>query len=487
MDHADTLIRGGYVITVDAERRAFTDGYIAFRDDRIFAVGRTVDCTVTADNVIEAAGKMILPGMANAHNHLIQIAFRGYNDDRWPVLDIPTAVRALLTQLYTVCDRLDAERSYALVRLHALELLKAGYTATHDEHFTNVRTDSADGSWQALTDSGMRGYLCRCIVNGPGVPARGRETAERGLIEVERLAGRFASDRIGVAAGFLNFNFLADPEDMRRIHEGAARIGVRFGVDMTDNSRGAALAARGFDGGQVDYYRSFGLLDRGPIYAGKGVNLRSHEFSLLAEYDCRMALVPMLRFFDGAGLALHEYLARGIIPALGTDAPLVTDCQNPFEVMRHAILAQNLAVKADVAAGRSRPAIEHWATSERMIEMATLGGARTLFTDDIAGSLEVGKAADCVVVDMTRAEMQPTYDGRRALGALVWGGQSAQVEDVFVAGKRLIAGGRSTQWDEEEVVRTAAKVLREVADETGLPAMLPPRVAGSTFREWLYA
>lgn len=487
MERADTLIRGGYVVTVDAGRRVFTDGYVAFRKGRVSAVGRTADCAVEADEVIDATGKVVLPGMANAHNHLIQIAFRGYNDDRWPVLDIPTAVRALLTQLYTVCDRLDAERSHALVRLHALEMLKAGYTATHDEHFTNARADSADGSWQAIAESGMRGYLCRCIVNGPGVPERGHETAERGLMEVERLARRFASHRIGVAAGFLNFNFLADPEDMRRIHYGAGHIGVRFGVDMTDNSRGATLAARGFEGGQVDYYRSFGLLDNGPIYAGKGVNLRPHEYAMLAEHDCRMALVPMLRFFDGAGIALHEYLSRGIIPAIGTDAPLVTDCQNPFEVMRQAILAQNLAVKAEVAAGRPRPAPGHWATSERMIEMATLGGARTLFTDDVAGSLEVGKAADCVVVDMTRIEMQPTYDGLRTLGALVWAGQSAQVERVFVDGEQLIEGGRSTRWDEEEVVRTATRVLREVADETGLAAMLPPRAAGSTFREWQYA
>lgn len=487
MTRADTLIRGGYVVTVDADRRVFTDGYVAFTGGKVSAVGRTADCAIEAGETIDATGRVVMPGMANAHNHLIQIAFRGYNDDRWPVLDIPTAVRALLAQLYTVCDRLDAERSHALVRLHALEMLKAGYTATHDEHFTNVRADSADGSWAAIEESGMRGYLCRCVVNGASVPERGRETVERGLAEVERLAARFASDRIGVAAGFLNFNFLADPEDMRRIHRGAGAIGVRFGVDMTDNSRGAALTARGFEGGQVDYYRSFGLLDDGPIYAGKGVNLRPHEYAILAEHDCRMGLVPMLRFFDGAGIALHEYLARGMIPALGTDAPLVTDCQNPFEVMRQTILAQNLAVKADLAAARPPPTPEHWATSERVIEMATLGGARTLFTDDVAGSIEVGKAADCVIVDMRRAEMQPTYRGARTLGALVWAGQSAQVETVFVAGDKLIDGGRSTRWDEEEVVRAALRVLDDVADETDLSAMLPPRVAGATFREWCYA
>ncbi len=483
---ADTLIRGGYVVTVDGDRRVFTDGYVAFRDGKIVALGRTADCTIKATETIEAAGKVVMPGMANAHNHLIQIAFRGHNDDRWPVLDIPAAVRAMLTQLYAVCDRLDAERSHALVGLHALELLKAGYTATHDEHFTNARPDSADGSWQAIAESGMRGLLCRCIVNSASVPERGHETVDRGLKEVERLNARFASDRIAIAAGFLNFNFLADPEDMRRIREGASRLGVIFDVDMTDNARGATLAARGFGGGQVEYYRSFGLLDDGPIYAGKGVNLRPHEYAIVAEHDCRMALVPMLRFFDGQGIAAHEYIGRGIVPALGTDAPLVSDSQTPFEIMRQLILAQNLAVKAQVAAGRERPPREQWATSERVIEMATIGGARTLFTDAVAGSLEVGKAADCVIVDMTTVSAQPTADGRRTLGSLVWAGQATQVETVFIAGEKLIEHGRSTRWDEEAVVREAIRVMHDLAAEADLAAFLPPRVAGSSFRGWQY-
>src|SRR3546814_8392350 len=103
----------------------------------------------------------------------------------------------------------------------------------------------------------MRGFLCRCIVNAERIPESGRETVEAGLAEAERLRGGFASDRIEVAAGFLNFQFLQDPDDMRRIVDGAAAIGMRVDVDMTDNSRGAALRERGYAGRQVDYYRDF--------------------------------------------------------------------------------------------------------------------------------------------------------------------------------------------------------------------------------------
>ncbi len=483
--HVDTLVRKATILTIDPERRVFTDGYLAVKDGRILSIGEDKDCTFTADETIDASGMMVMPGLSNAHNHLVQNCFRGYNDDRWPVLDIPAAVRALIRQLFLMTGQMDAERTYTIVRLHALEMLKLGYTATHDEHFTNIRKDSVDGSWQAIADSGMRGYLTRCIANSTSVPEAGREDVESGLVELERLAGKFASDRLKVAGGFLNFNFLADPDDMRRIRQGCDKLNLPFGIDMTDNSRGAALKARGYDGGQVEYYRDFDLL-HSPIYAGKAVNVRPHEFDILKSHDCRTSLVPVLRFFDATGIAVDEFLKRDMLPAIGTDAPLVSDSQNPFEIMRLMIFAQNISVKARVAAGGTVPEKDHWLNAETCLEMATLGGAQTLFMDDECGSLEPGKAADFILVDMSGVEAQPTYDGRRGPGALVWGGQSSMVDTVFVAGRKLVENGCSTVWDEEEIVQDAQAVLRDIAKETGLYDILPQRTPGSSFRGWSY-
>lgn len=478
----DTLVRNAYVVTMDAARTVFTDGYVAIDKGYIAACGPMEELAVTARTTIDARGAIVMPGMANGHNHLIQNIFRGYNDQRWPVLDIPVAVRSLITELFAISAVMDDARSYAIVRLHALDMLKSGYTATHDEHFTNVRTDSVDGSWRAIADSGMRGFLCRCIVNSDKVPHAGHETADAGLAEVERLMA-FDSDRIRVAAGFVNYSFVEDPEDMRRICDGARAIGAAFGVDMTDNSRGAGLAARGFHGGQVAYYAEHGLLDA-PIYAGKGVHLQPHEIEMLAQADARLALVPMLRFFDGAGLPLHDYFARGIIPGLGTDAPLVTDCQDAFEVMRMTILAQNIAVKAQVAQGGERPPREHWATAERVLEMATLGSATALFIDDVSGSIAPGKAADIIVVDTGMAEF--AHAPERRIGALVWAGRANQVRHVFVGGDHLIADGESTRWNEETVVREGEAAIAAMIRDAGLEGSLPSRRSGESFRGWTY-
>ncbi|HWU02856.1 MAG TPA: amidohydrolase family protein [Novosphingobium sp.] len=484
---ADTLIRNAMVVTMDADRRVFTDGWLAMRGGVIAGVGAMATCPPIAGPdapraVVDARGGMVMPGMVNAHNHLIQIAFRGYNDDRWPVLDIPGAVRALMRQLFALAGRLDGERARAIVRLHALDLLKNGYTATHDEHFTNVLADCADGAFAGLAESGMRGFLTRCICDA-GVPEEGRETVEAGLAQVERLHATFASDRLRVAAGFLNFNFRARPETMGEIRRGALALGVPFGVDMTDNARGATLRARGYEGGQVEYYRDQGLLDDGPIYAGKAVHVLPHEWAILAQRDCRLGLVPVLRFFDGVGVPAHHMLAAGLLPGIGTDAPLVSDSQNPFEIMRQLILAQNLWLKRS---GEDKPAPDLWLNAERVLEMATLGGARALLMEQETGALVPGMAADVVVIDTARATLAPSHGRRRAVGALVWGGQGADVRHVFVAGTQLIANGRSTRWDEEAIVTEAEAALAAIARETELDTMLPPRMAGHSYREWRY-
>lgn len=485
MQSADTLIKNAYVVTIDSDRRVFTNGFIAFKDGQIAAVGTMADCDVSATETIDGTDMLVIPGMANAHNHLNQVFLRGYNDDRWPVLDIPKAVAAVMKQLYMVADRVDEERAYLLTRLHCLEMTKAGYTATHDEHFNNAQKRAVDGSWRALQESGMRGFLCRCVLDSEMIPPAGREKLDDGLAEVARLKAKFANDRIEVATGFLNYQYLADPNDMRRLKQAADAMDMRLDIDMTDNSRGANLRKRGFEGGQVEYYRSFDLLTS-PMYAGKGVQVRPHEFKILADHDCRLGLVPVLRQFDGVGLPLHLILANGVLPGIGTDAPMVTDNQNPFEVMRQVILGQNLAVNRERAAGGANPPAELWATAETVLEMATLGGARTLFMDGVAGSLAVGKAADCVLIDLAQAIMTPNYDKRRAISNLVWAGDTRIVDTVFVAGKKLLEKGRSTVWDEDEVMTSAEKVLRDIGAETELPTLLPARTPGNKHRGWTY-
>jgi cytosine/adenosine deaminase-related metal-dependent hydrolase len=103
-----------------------------------------------------------------------------------------------------------------------------------------------------------------------------------------------------------------------------------------------------------------------------------------------------------------------------------------------------------------------------------------------AGSLEPGKSADCVMIDLSRAETQPAHADHRLIGLLVWSAAAANVDTVFVEGKKLLEGGRSLVWNEEEVVGEAAAALAAIAAETGMDALLSNRKPGQIFRGWTY-
>src|SRR5262245_36799683 len=142
--HASVLIKNAYVITIDPARRVFTNGYVAFDDGRISAIGSMADCDVEADEVVDGRGKAVMPGMVNAYNHLIQLGPRGTRDQRLRTANMAEVAKNASQTIFGFCNRADEERSYILTRLHAIELTKAGFSAIHDSHFTNVHKRSFD-------------------------------------------------------------------------------------------------------------------------------------------------------------------------------------------------------------------------------------------------------------------------------------------------------------------------------------------------------
>ena len=127
-DQADTLIRGAYVITMDDERRVYTDGYLAIRDGKIVGVGRDSECTFRGGQTIDGSDMVVMPGLINAHNHLVQVAGRGRGDDppRPGVRsspgrdDMKARMRNLVGGQVVEGVHWDEDRSYNMVRLHLL-------------------------------------------------------------------------------------------------------------------------------------------------------------------------------------------------------------------------------------------------------------------------------------------------------------------------------------------------------------------------------
>ena len=486
-DQADTLIRGAYVMTMDDERRVYTDGYLAIREGKIVGVGRDSECTFRGGETIDGSGLVVMPGLINAHNHLVQVAGRGRGDDpRRPGVrpspgrdDMKARMRNLVGGMIAEAVHWDEDRTYNMVRLHLLALLKAGTIGTHDQHFTNVNKRSIDGVLRAIDDSGMRALVARGTANHPDVlPQDLREDPEVGLQEVERLRSRWNSSRINVVPSPVAVAYIASGDDIVKMKRGAEAMGAQFEMELGGNTGHMVMEEIGWDGGVIEYLDDLGVLDE-TVLGDKGHLLQDQEYQLWKDRGMKVCMVPTLRITDGTGLPADKFTDVGILPGLGTDS-MVTP-SGLWRVMRLVIYAQQMKDRR-VGVRRAEP----WGYSERVLEMATRGGAWALFMDDRTGSLEVGKDGDCILIDARRPYLRPHAEGRRIVSDLVWSGESDMVDSVMVAGKFLLRNRECLIWDEHEVVETAEKTLTSLNKDTGGDQRLPLRVPGQTVRGWKY-
>jgi 5-methylthioadenosine/S-adenosylhomocysteine deaminase len=468
------------------ERHVYTNGYLAINDGKIVGVGQDRDCPFQGRETINGSGFVVMPGLINSHNHLVQVASRGRGDDPPSSSsppgrqDMKARMRSLVRGMVMDSVHWDESRTYDVVRLHLLALLKGGTIATHDQHFTNRNKESIDGVLRAIDESGMRAFVARGIVNHPDVvPEEAREDPEVGLQEVKRLRDRWNSSRINVVPSPVAVAYIASGEDIVKIKRGAEAMGAGFEMELAGNTGHMVMEEIGWKGGVIEYLDDLGVLDE-TVLGDKGHLLQDQEYQLWKDRGMKVCMVPTLRISDGTGLPVDKYLDVGILPGLGTDS-MVTP-SGLWRVMRYVVYAQRMRdQRLGVRRSQGLPVY-----SERVMEMATRGGAWALFMEDRTGSLEVGKDGDCILIDTDRPYLRPDSDARRIVSNLVWSGESDMVDTVIVAGKILMRNRECQIWDEEEVVTTAEKAVASLNKDTGADQRLPLRIPGQTVRGWTY-
>ena len=478
---ADVLFRGAYIVTLDSERRVFRNGYLAVQGDSIVEVGEDRNCNVVAAREINARGKVIMPGLVDAHNHLNQVVFRAKMDDSPSANGMAGFIR---TQI-DLWKEAGEEINYLVHRLHLLDKLKNGTTATHDQHFTNLPLDNQDGVLRAIDESGMRAFVSRCHLSDPTtVPAEAIETVPTVLKETARLRRQWNSDRVQITASPINPSWVATGEELVELRQGIREMGAPFDIDLSGDLWRETMAARGWKGGAVEYCDSLGILDD-MVLGGKSFQMLPHEYRIWADRGVKACMVPFGRMQREHGAALHHFLAVGVVPGIGTDSPSSHPTSSLWEVMRLCLLGTTTRKLAEARLGQAADEDVN-PTTETVLEMATLAGARALFLPERVGGLEAGNAADLIVIDVDRPAFSPRHDDRRLVSSLVWVTEGSMVDTVMVDGQILVEDGRSTVWDEERIMLEAEEATRRIFERSGLASTLPRRGPGETFRGWTY-
>ncbi|MTD15765.1 amidohydrolase family protein [Nakamurella sp. YIM 132087] len=470
----DLLLRGT-VLTVDPERRVLTDGWVAIRAGIIVGVGSGESPFVAAETA-GSAGHLIMPGLVNTHTHLVQGCIRSMAEGT-------RFEERLFGFYYPMTGAAGQQDSYWSAMTPVLDLLRSGVTTTADDHFTHVDTRSMDGVLGALTDAGLRARAARLTVNDENaVPPGMRESVDVGLAETDRLAAEWNSPTLSVTATSIGITYVT-PDDLHRLYDWTVAHGEQFDIHVPSMMDKKYLAEkRGWHGGSIEWLAKEDMLGPNTI-AIHAQGIREGEAQLMADAGAAVSLVPDMELVLGmVTFDSRAYQAAGVTIGLGLDGPVVAYGHNMWLALRGYLMAQRIGDSARKLvggdAGRFGDEIL-FGIAEKAIELGTLGGAQALGLADRIGSVEVGKDADLLLIDLGNATtLAPSG---MLLANLVWAGGPGPdvIERVLVRGRTVMRNGVSTAIDHREAVTKANEVQSRLLTATGSDRFLG---RGSTWR-----
>ena len=439
-------IAGGTVLTLDDARPLIADASVLIEDGRILDLRPG---WVVHGEVIDARGRIVMPGLVNAHAHALEGLFRGCGGE--------LTLLPWIRRTHALMDQLDAGGARIAGMLAAAEMLRSGTTAYLDPE---IPTDTRfDGLVAGLLAVGIRPAVTLLIEDRGGYhqwsdrsePAL--STHEVDLID--RWAGPTSPVRMFAGPSVLSAVTPALGRAIRAVHdERGIGIAIHFGEvpeDLED------VRDRGWPS-IVDFAAEAGLLPPGALLT-HGVQLAEAELVRLAAMEVSLVHCPSSNAKLASGIApLTSMLARGLNVALGSDGAVCNDSYDMFAEMRLAALLQKVR-QLDPAAVAPRD----------VLRMATVNGARALGID--AGRIVPGALGDITVVDPVRLGSWPTPN---IVDSLVFATTAANVVDVFVGGEARVRDSQLVGVDVSRLLADARDVAGQAISDAGLDEAVRP-------------
>ena len=420
---------------MDASRRVL-DADVLVADGRITKVGRSDGRTAGRSRpaIVDCTGLIILPGLVQAHIHLCQTLFRGLADD--------LSLEAWLAQRIWPLEAAHTEASvHASAMLGAAELLLGGTTAILD--METVRHTGA--AFEALESIGIRATAGKCLMDAPppANPPALRESTDQAITESADLCARWH----GAAGGRLRYCFAprfapsCTGPLLRAVSDLAEQSGATIHTHAAETPLELDTVKRETGHDEIAYLDSVGI--SGPRAAlAHCVWVDRDAIAALARQQTNVVHCPSSNLKLGSGIApIPEMLAAGCRVAIGADGAPCNNRLDAFAEMRLAALIQKPRLGPDAL-----PAAQ-------ALELATLGGARALGLESEIGSLEVGKCADLIAIDLGGPHAQP--DDADLVSRIVYSARAADVRHVIVDGRIVVRDGELQTADVAEIRRDA--------------------------------
>jgi cytosine/adenosine deaminase-related metal-dependent hydrolase len=441
---------------MDPDRRVINDGAVLVENELITQVGKSTDIKPKnrVEFEIDAKGKAVLPGLIDTHVHLAQALIRGCADDT----SLIDWLRKFVWPLQGNFDSADGKVS---AELCMLEMLKSG-TTTFLESGLHWRY-GFDGIAETLEQSGLRGILSKMVMDMPSYGAHENimhpgmvEDRETCLREVEEHFQRWncrANGRIQVWYGVRSLG-ACTRELYEQVAQGAGRLQTGVTMHLSEVQDDIQYSRKNFDKLPAEFIDEVGLVGPNVVFA-HGVWLSEKEWAILARKGSSIAHCPSSNMKLASGIArVPEMTNAGVNVSLGCDGGPSNNCYDLIREMKTASLAQKARLLDPLTM-----------SAQVVMDMATINGAKALGLESELGSIEVGKKADLVLINLTKPHLIPQS---KLVSNIVYSAQGEDVDTTIVDGKILMENRVVKTLDEDRVLREASERAERLMERAGL-------------------
>jgi 5-methylthioadenosine/S-adenosylhomocysteine deaminase len=433
----DLFIKNCLIITMNPGMEIFRPGALAIQGDTIVAVGPEQELQALeaeARKIMDAQGGAILPGLINVHTHAAMTLFRGLADD----LPLKTWLEEFIFP--AEARFVNPDSVYWGTLLACAEMILSGTTTFADGYFC------LDGVVKAVDRSGLRGLLCQGVVD---FPAPGIPDPAQNILEVERFIEKWCGFSSRIEPGiFCHSPYICSPDTIRTVKEICRRKNVSFFIHAAETQEERSLIRTRYGKTPIHHLANLQVLDDQTLVV-HAVHVDSEEIEILARTRTAVAHCPESNMKLASGIApVVEMLNQGVLVGLGTDGCASNNDLDLFQEM-------------DTAAklGKVRTMDPTVMNARTVLRMATIDGARVLGLDKEVGSLEVGKKADMIFLDLNQPHLVPCYD---PFSLIVYSARGSDVQAVMVEGRMVMENRKILTFDMEEVMDRVRRISGEI-------------------------
>src|SRR5438270_948839 len=441
-EHADTIITGGTVVTMDGQRHIYDDGDVVVKNDTIVAIGprAEIESRYEGRERIDAKNTLVLPGFINGHTHVPMTLFRGIHDDvtlnDWLYKYIFPAEAKNVTEEFVRWG----------TRLAAAEQIRSGVTTFADMYYFE------DAVAEETKAAGMRGVLGETFID---FPAPDNKSEAEMLAYTEKFLKKWQGDPLIYAAVAPHSIYTCSQKTLQDATALARKYHAPILIHVAEMKKEWEDSQKQHGMSPVQYLDKIGVL--GPdVVSAHCIFVDGADRKTLAQRQVGCVYNPSSNMMISSGVApVPELRAAGVAVGLGTDGPAGSN--NDLDIMEEMDLAAKLA-----KISKLNPLALN---AQSAVAMATIDGARALHMEKEIGSIEAGKKADLILIGLDEPNAVPMYE---IYAQIAYALKASDVQTVMIGGKIVMRDHKLLTVNEQEAIAKAREYKKTIAASLGM-------------------